>query len=146
METLEIKYVRKLLIPLVTVMTIIIISSAAYTLFWEHFKNNNTGKYLSLAATAFAAYILYGSWRLILANKPALVFHENFLEISRGKNPLIFNWSEIAYWKIEKIDDNGNFLFIEKADQKEKISLNWLEKPPEEIEKLMRIYTSPKTI
>lgn len=146
MESLEIRYIRKLLIPLVTLMTIIIISSAAYTLFWEHFKNNNTGKYLSLAGTAFAAYILFGSWRLILANKPALVFHEHFPEVSRKKSPLIIKWSEITYWKIEKVEDNGHFLFIETPYQKEKVSLNWLEKPPNEIETLMRNYTAPKIL
>ncbi|MFT3703864.1 MAG: hypothetical protein QM802_15980 [Agriterribacter sp.] len=140
METLEIRHVRKLLILPVTSITIIIIASIAYIFLSEKFKNNNTVKLISIAGIVLPVYFLYNSWQLIIKNKPALVFHKQAIEINRRKGYVIFNWTEINYWKIEKIEDEGSFLFIENGEQKEKVSLNWLEKPPEEIETLMQLY------
>lgn len=55
---------------------------------------------------------------------------------------MIFFWSDIIFWRIEKVDDNGHCLTLETSKCKEKISLNWLEKPPQEIERLIRLYSA----
>lgn len=55
--------------------------------------------------------------------------------------PDSFLWHQIIDWTIEKEDDGGtNYLIVKKTEKTRKINISWLEKNPNEIEALFRIY------
>ncbi|MBX3256198.1 MAG: hypothetical protein KF862_18820 [Chitinophagaceae bacterium] len=120
----------------------ILIGTTAYIFLSDEYKNNNTAKMVNIAGFALFAYFLFGSWRTLLNKDPVLVFTDNEFIIYKKGKPFSFSWREITNWKIEKPEDNGGYsLTIETGTHKENISLNWLEKPPQEIERLMNVYS-----
>lgn len=139
--TIEIRYIRKFLVPFLIFATIFLIIINIYVFFSDEYENNNTAKIMNTAGFVLGVYLLFGSWRTVLNKKPVLVFTDTELKIFRKNIPTCLLWNKITSWKIEKLEDSrGYMLSIETDKCKEKISLNWLDKPPQEIEKLMAKY------
>lgn len=147
MQTIEVRYVKKLLLPLLLFATIFVLGINIYLLFFSaEYKDNKMVQIIQLAGFILFVYFLFGTWKKILSKKPILVFTDKELKFQENKDFVCISWNEITYWRVEKAEsDSGYQLLIETATRKKKTSLNWLNKPPQEIERLMKIYSKSQT-
>jgi hypothetical protein len=141
METIEIRQNKKILIPMLALLTAALFGMTYYIYFSGKFDNNNTMKILYVFLTASLIYAIYIPAKKFFKNEPVLTFSKSEIEINEKGKPVSFLWLQVIDWKIEKEEDGGtHYLTIETADKKSKINLSWLDKRPSEIEELLQTY------
>lgn len=143
MKKIEVRQNKKTLIPMLFLLTIALLGMTYYIFFSGKYDNNNTMKILYVFLNGLLIYAIYIPAKKFLKNEPVLTFSKSEIEINEKGKPISFLWQQIISWKIEKDEDGGTqYLTIETGDTKKKINISWLDKSPNEIEKLINSYKS----
>lgn len=139
METLEIRQNKKTLIPMICLLTAALFGMTYYIYFSGKFDNNSNMKILYIFLTGSLLYAIYIPVRKLIKDEPVLTFSKNSLLVSEKFKPILFIWTDITSWNIEK-DESTHYLNIKTANKNKRINISWLEKQPEEIEELINKY------
>lgn len=77
-------------------------------------------------------YTFYSKFIKIIKNEPVLIFTNEFIELIENSKSTVFTWKEIKSAIIEN-DDSNFYLKITTEKMTKKISINFLDKSPEQI-------------
>lgn len=136
MDTIKIRYRKKLLLPF---LIIVILGIIAGNIYWIFYQKEQKYYYPILMV-----YLLIDMWFIRFANKvfpkvindePVITLSQYFIEIHE-KETVLLNWNEISSIKIEQKDSN-HFLKIISGDKKIDMDVSWLDKTPDELSALI---------
>jgi hypothetical protein len=141
MKTIEIKQSKKTLIPMLIVMSCALIGTTYYNFFYEKVENNYAMKIIYVLLNTYLLYAIYVQTRKFIKNEPVLTFSKDKIEINEKGKPYSLQWSQINNWKIEEEGDGGaQYLKIMTSNGFMKINISWLDKNPDEINELLKMY------
>lgn len=141
MDTIEIRYNKKTMIPMIAVLIAVLLGILYYVYLSGKKDDNIAIKVLYIFLSGSLIYAIYHPVRKLLRNEPVLVFSKSGLDINSGNKTASFAWSQIIEWSIER-DKDGNtyYLKVKNSEMTKNINISWLEKKPAEIEELMHKY------
>jgi hypothetical protein len=145
METIEIRQNKKLVIPFLAIAILIIIASTCYIFFSSQFVDRIYFKILSIVLNVFLIIGLYHNFKKAIKGEPILTFDSNGIKINDTIQPIMFPWSQIIYWSIDKDNDGPTeYLIIKSHEKSKKVNISWLDKRPKDIEEIVTNYMKNK--
>ncbi len=141
METIEIRQNKKVLIPMLILLTIVFFATNYYIYFSGKFDDNTTMKTGYLFLNAIVLYSIYLPTRKLIKNEPVLKINQTGIEVNKDGQSISFLWDQIVDWEIEKDDDNStHHLTIQTTAENKKTNISWLDKTPGQIETILQSY------
>lgn len=138
MDTLEIRPIRKLLIPFVGILTLGLFFMNYVAFLTDYYKARHVfWKILTLALSASLIATIYKLYRQIRTNAPFIIMSgDHFIYIKKG-TPVSYPWSDIDSWTVSA-EDSTTYLIINARGSSDKIGINLLDKTPDQIDDLIR--------
>lgn len=143
METIEIRQNKKLVLPMLILLIMVLLGTTYYIYLSGNFDNNNTMKILYVFLNTYLAYTIYIQAKKLIKNEPVLVLSQSGIEINEKGKGISLLWQQVIEWKTEQEKDGSTmYLIIQTAEFKKKINISWLDKRPADIEMLLQTYKS----
>lgn len=141
MQPIEIRINKWKWIPMITFLLTGLTVMFYITFFSGKFDDNTLLKVVTVGLIAWLGYWLYFPVRQMINNEPVLILNKSEITINRKGKPVVYLWSQIQGWHLEKDKENSNrYLILETTEGKKSVSITWLEKSPAEIEELIGEY------
>lgn len=141
METIEIRQNKKLVLPMLILLIMVLLGTTYYIYLSGNFDNNNTMKILYVFLNTYLAYTIYIQAKKLIKNEPVLVLSQSGIEINEKGKGISLLWQQVIEWKTEQEKDGSTmYLIIQTAEFKKKINISWLDKRPADIEMLLQNY------
>jgi hypothetical protein len=138
METVEIRQNKKILIPMLVILSLALVGTFYYIFLSGKFDHGNIIKLIYVLLTASLGYAIYVPTRKFIKNEPVLKLSKSEIELNEKGKPVSFLWIQVIGWKIEKdTDSSTHYLVVQTTDTKKKINISWLDRKPAEIEELL---------
>jgi hypothetical protein len=107
--------------------------------FSEKYKDDTTKKISFLVGLAIFTYFIYSPVRKLIKNQPIIVFETDSILLNTSKSVAIQK-NEIEDISVNYIDETGYFLNIKTKNATHEANISWLDKTPDEIEELIKVY------
>jgi hypothetical protein len=139
MNTIEIKYRRKLVGPFFATCLLFLLIGAYVVLFTDKYKDDTSKKVWCGVGIAVFGYSAYAPIKKLLKNQPIIVLADDSVALHLKRTVVI---PKSAIQEIEMVHDEEDryFLHIETEKENHKTSLTWLDATPDQIKHLIERY------
>jgi hypothetical protein len=139
MSRVELKQRKKMVVPFLLIGTVIMVGTGFGIFFSEKYKDDTTKKISFLVGLAIFTYFIYSPVRKLIKNQPIIVFETDSILLNTSKSVAIQK-NEIEDISVNYIDEIGYFLNIKTKNATHEANISWLDKTPDEIEELIKVY------
>jgi hypothetical protein len=139
MSRVELKQRKKMVLPFLLVCVVVIAGTGLAVFLSEKYMPNTATKIGFFCGFAFFAYFMYSPIRKLIKNQPIIVFETESITLNTNK-AITIQKKEINDIWVTYIDDTGYFLKIKTKDTTHETNISWLDKTPDEIKKLIKVY------
>jgi hypothetical protein len=139
MSRIEIKQRKKIVVPFLLFGAIIIISTGLGIFLLEKYKDDTSKKISFLVGIAIFLYFLYSPVRKLVKNQPIIILEKDSIILNTNKC-VIIKAKEIESISVTYIEESGEFLRIKTKDNTHETNISWLDKTPNEIRDLIKVY------
>jgi hypothetical protein len=128
------------MIPFLLIGVLLFIITGFGIFLTEKYKDDTTSKIGFFISAAIFVYSMYSPVTKLLKNQPIIVIEKDLI-ILNTKKKVTIQKREIEHMDVTYVDETGYFLNIKTKDTTHKTEISWLDKTPDEIEKLIERYT-----
>lgn len=115
---------------------VLVIAFGYYVFFSGSSQVTSNTKLIFYVSLTYSIYQVYTALKNYKANRPVLIISDFSIELFGDYKSNLFLWQDINRWKID-YEDGGRKLFIETHNIKTSVSLEYLDKTPEEIQSIL---------
>lgn len=126
-------------VPFLLIGTVIIIGTGIGIFFSDKYRDDTTKQISFLVGVAIFCYFTYSPVRKLIKNQPIIVFETDSIILNTNKCVTIQK-KEIEDMSVTYINETGYFLNIKTKDTTHETNISWLDKTPDEIKELIKVY------
>jgi hypothetical protein len=139
MNRVEIKQRKKMTIPFLIIGTVIMVGTGLGLFFSENYKDDATKQISFFVGVMIFGYFIYFLVRKLIKNQPIIVFETDSITLNTNKVTRIEK-TEIQDVSVTYIDEKGYLLNIKTKDTSLETNVSLLDKTPDEIKQLIKVY------
>jgi hypothetical protein len=138
-RVVEIKQRKKLVIPFLLIGAVIMVGTGLGIFFSDRYRDDTTKKISFLVGVAIFCAFIYSPLRKLIKNQPIIVFETDSIILNQNKR-ITIQKKEIEGLSVTYIDETGYFLIIKTRETTHETNISWLDKTPNEIKELIKVY------
>jgi hypothetical protein len=139
MSRVEIRQRKKMVIPFLLIGTVIMAVTGFGIFFSEKYKDDTTKKISFFVGVAIFGYFIYSPVRKLIKDQPIIVFDSDSIILNTHKRVTVQK-GDIEDISVTYIEETGYFLNIKTKDSTHETNISWLDKTPNEIKELIKVY------
>jgi hypothetical protein len=139
MRRVEIKQRKKMVVPFLLIGTVIMAVICFGIFFSEKYKDDLSKQISFFVGVAIFSYFIYSPVRKLINDQPIIVFDTDSIILNTHKRVTIQK-KEIEDLSVTYIEETGYFLNIKTKDTTHETNISWLDKTPDEIKELIKVF------
>ena len=139
MNKVEIRQRKKKVLSFLLIGTVIIVVTGFGIFFSEKYKENTTTKISFFIGVAFFCYFIYSPIKKLINNQAIIIFDTDSIILNTNL-PITIKTKEVEGMSVTYIEEKGYFLNIKTKETIHETNISWLDKTPDEIKELIKVY------
>ncbi len=139
MSRVEIRQRKKMVISFLLIGTVIMVVTGFGIFFSEKYKDDTTKKISFFVGVAIFCCFIYSPVLKLIKSQPIVIFETDSIIINTNKSVTIQK-KDIEDVSVTHIDETGYFLNVKTKDSTHQTNISWLDKTPDEIKELIKVY------
>ncbi|MBI3232081.1 MAG: hypothetical protein HYZ51_03320 [Candidatus Doudnabacteria bacterium] len=139
MRRVEVRQRKKMVVTFLLIGAIIMAVTGFGIFFSENYKDDATTQISFFVGVAIFSYFIYSPVTKLIKDQPIIVFDTGSIILNTPKRVTIQK-EEIEDVSVTYIEETGYFLNIKAKDITHEINISWLDKTPEEIQELIKVF------